>query len=372
MDVSALHSAQVSSAEVAAVVSSIFSDISLSAFEHSISLLYEPHLHMDAVAQTLIQVLQRLPTLANQSLQIEYAALCLKVADTRGISDPYFSQIQDLYCTILESHGHFQQVAKYLAEYIVPMSNNEDLLPILLRIGENYQKSMDTRLSFSYLTRMSAFIFRKTTPRDLIERFDTLRGILHLDQGNFLEAGRAFHTVSQGGVTAESRLAGLRRACIAAVLAPSSPNQLNLLKVCDQDDSVQNLDVYEMIDLITKGKFVDAIARDNFTEQVADLVPEDVVRRALSVSSTQHNLSVAQHILVSVKIPRLAELVGDTSENVEDQLGRMIDAGTMSAEIDQPAGIVIFTRLDPGAKDRVIAKFCAAVTDLVKGVRDAE
>jgi hypothetical protein len=372
MDLSALHSAQFSPTDIDSAVSSIFSDISLSAFEQSLSLLYDPRVQIDAVAQILVHVLQRLPSLENKSLQIEYAALALKLADTREIPDPPYSEIQDLYCTILESQGYYHEVAKYLVDFITPLPESLNRLPLLLRIGENYFKSLDINASFSYLTKMSVFIFRKTTPPPLIERFDNLRGLLHVNEGRFLEAARAFQAVWHGGISPESRLIGLRRTCITALLAPASTAQLNLLKVCYQEDDIQNLDVYEMVDRIVKGTFVDAIARDRFTEMVADLVSENVVRQALSVSSTQHNLSVAQHMFMSVRIARLAQLIGDTPENVEAQLGEMIDAGTICAEIDQPEGIVVFGGGSSLERDEVILKFCTVVGDLVKCLRDDE
>jgi hypothetical protein len=372
MDLSALHSPQFSPSDISTVISTIFSDISLSAFEQSISGLYDPRVQTDAVAQVLVQVLQRLPSLENHSLQIEYAALALKVADTREILDPAFSEIQDLYCTILESHGYYHEVAKYLIEFLIPLPESENRLPLLLRIGENCLKSQDINTAFSYLTKMSVFIFRKATPPPLVERFDILRGYLHLSEAKFFEAARAFQTVWQTGVSPESRLIGLRRTCISALLAPASTNQKSLLRVCYQDDNVQSLDVFEMVDRIVNGKFVDAIARDQFTETVSDLVAPEIVRQALTVSSTQHNLSVAQHMFMSVRIPRIAQLIGDTPENVEAQLGEMIDAGTIAAEIDQPDGVVVFTSGDPLQKDGVILRFCTVVEDLVKCLKDDE
>jgi hypothetical protein len=77
-------------------------------------------------------------------------------------------------------------------------------------------------------------------------------------------------------------------------------------------------------------------------------------------------------MFMSVKIPRLAQLIGDTPENVEAQLGKMIDSGTINAEIDQPESVVVFTNGDPVAKDQVISKFCTVVADLIKCLKDDE
>jgi hypothetical protein len=132
------------------------------------------------------------------------------------------------------------------------------------------------------------------------------------------------------------------------------------------DEEIKSVDVYPMLDRIHQGKFIDASARDEFLQKVADVVSDGHAIHSLEESSTQHNLIVAQHIFRSVKLTRLAQLIGDTPENVGVQLGNMIDAGTIEAEIDHPENAVIFLLKDPGKSDKRIEQFCELVQEVVK------
>jgi hypothetical protein len=71
---------------------------------------------------------------------------------------------------------------------------------------------------------------------------------------------------------------------------------------------------------------------------------------------------------VSVKLTRLAQLIGDTPDNVGTQLGTMIEAGTIQAEIDHPDRSVIFLGKDQNKHDKKIEAFCGRVQDVVKNL----
>jgi hypothetical protein len=72
-----------------------------------------------------------------------------------------------------------------------------------------------------------------------------------------------------------------------------------------------------------------------------------------------------------VKINRLAQLIGDTLENVNAALGEMIDRDLIEAEIDQPEKAIIFLRME-ATRDRGISKFCATVGDLTSKIKEGQ
>jgi tetratricopeptide (TPR) repeat protein len=306
------------------------------------------------------QLIPALSGLANHSLQIEFASLLLKFSESRGLFGEALAATQDLYARALESDGQFLEAARYLTGLDDPEEDWEKLKRFL-RIGEDLYHGKDYGNSFTYLSRAHAFVFRLSTPPPLLDRFDMLRGNLHIKRGSFLEAARAFVMAWQKGSAPDVRWAGLRRAAIAAVFAPPSANRTCFLRQFASDDQVRELDVFPMLDLITQNKFIDALARDEFLTAAADVVSDESARRVLETSSTQHNLSVAQNIFVSVKINRLASLIGDTPANVHRELGTMIERDVIRAEIDQPENTVIFLGEKLGSRDEAIAAFCMAV-----------
>jgi hypothetical protein len=367
MSVDLLFSAQCSAEDISRVAASILADLSLSSYEAALESLSDSRIPSITLAQLLLQLRRDLAPVENRALKVEFASLLCKFSQMR-VGGEAFAEIQDFYVESLELNGQHLEAARFLAALDAP-AEDAQALERLLRIAEAFYAAGDYGSSFSYFGKTHSHVFRLATPRPLLVRFDRLRGNLYLRKASFLEAARAFSMLWRGATDQELRGNARRLMSIALIFAPQSPNRTGLLAELMTDEFIKNVDVYPMLDRFVRGKFIDAVARDEFLQKVVDVVSDDHAIEELEKSSTQHNLTIAQHMFVSVKLTRLAQLIGNTPENVAGQLGRMIDAGTIQAEIDQPDRSVLFLTDDPDRHDKAIAAFCTAVSDVAADLK---
>jgi hypothetical protein len=368
MNVEKLLSPECSPSDISDLCSSVISSLSLSKFELSLQSLSDSPLSSSIISRVLLQFCHNLSIVSNHPLRVEFAYLLLRFAQPRFRSDT-LSQIQSFYARSLEVNGQYIEAARFLISLPTP-EDDPPAVEHFLQIGEDFYLGHDYVTSFSYLSKTHTHFFRLATPKPLVDRYDTLRGKLHLRRASFLDAARAFSMLWRSGQTSEIRSFARRMIAITLVFAPQSPFRTGLFYELMTDEEVKTLDVYPMLDRIRGGRFVDAIARDVFLQTVADVVADEWAVRELEKSSTQHNLAMAQHMFISVKLIRLAQLIGDTPENISVQLGKMIDAGMIEAEIDQPEKLVMFLTKDSEKQEKSIEEFCVAVSEIAARVKD--
>lgn len=356
MDV--LKKSAVTEEEISGLAHNLAQNPVLADLEQAVSYVADPSVPKSVCASFLTKLAKELSTIGNLTLRMTITQAILKLGEQREIGE-CIREIMDLYASALEANGMFCDAAKFIAEWPEP-EDEFDILRWYLRIGNDYFEDGQYDTAFSYLNKSSHYIFRMRTPKDLLEDYDSLRGNLHIQRMNFQEASRAWATLWKCARDSKTQAESLRKASICAVLAPASNYRMVLLNQIMQDERTRSLDIYPMLDLISKRKFIDRAARDEFRAKASDVVSDETAMRAMEKSATQDNLSVAQTMFSTVGINRLAQLIGDTPDNVETQLGAMISAKRINALIDQPRNTVIFL---PAAdqRDRDILAFCDTV-----------
>ncbi|KAH0793801.1 COP9 signalosome complex subunit 4 [Histomonas meleagridis] len=275
------------------------------------------------------------------------------------------ANIFELYIKALENNELYHEAVKVLIDQQPPESGEDaDMLSYYLHIGEDYYLENDYDQAFSYLTKMQKHVFRRTTPLAILNRFDDLRGKLQANRNNFLEAARAFTTIWENPSVPEQKLSSLRKAIICAVLSKISKSRSSLLYRYIDDEDVHKLDVYFILDLIVKRKFIDRENRERFKSIAVKEFGSNGIN-AIDSSSVQHNISVAEKLFSSIKIDRLSQLIGDSPANVELQLRKMVADKALNAKINQPNKMVLFGLGDESDKDESIRNFCTSVDELV-------
>jgi hypothetical protein len=353
---------------VEAVVNSIMGDVSLTSFETSMRKVTEASIPLKDLSNFLLALARKLEIVKNLPLRLELCTQILRIAETRFIGETY-REIQYIYADALEENGCFIDAAKYLQSWTDP-EGEHDLVRHLLRIGEDFLAAEDCSSAFSYLNKMTGRIFTRSTPTDLLERFYIFKGDIQIHRLSFIEAAMSFISLWKIARDANRKLYAVRIACICLILAPISRRRTNFLQQILEDETTKSLDVYFMVDLIIRGKFIDRQARDEFAKRVGPKIANYSALNALDRSSTQHNVSVAQHMYASVKIQRLAQLIGDSADQVTRQLVDMIAAKVLRATIDQTEDVVIFSEERADRKDQEILEFCDAVNEVVRLLPD--
>ena len=346
--------------EIASLAQALVQSGSFSELEQAVSSVAEMSVPKAVLGEFLTKLAKEVATIENLSLRMTVTLSILKLAEAREIGGGIL-EIRDLYASSLEANEMFLDAAKFIAEWTEP-EDEFDILRWYLRIGSDFFNGGNCDAAFSYLNKASQHIYRLRTPTELLEKYDTLRGNIHTERLHFQEASRAWASLWKCARDPDLQKDALRKAAICAVLAPASHYRMVLLHQIMEDERTHTLDVYPMLDLISKRKFINKAARDDFRAKASNLVPMDAAMRAMERSATQDNITVAQTMFTTVGINRLAQLIGDTQDNVEAQLSAMIDAKRLDAVIDQPEKMVVFLP-DKEKRDRDILRFCTTVQE---------
>ena len=350
-------SANSSDEDIKKAADKMMENLSEESFQENLTLAISSISNNSNYSRFLLELAKNLSTISNLPLQIN----CLKMINNE-IESKKIESIQynffDIYAKSLIDNGFYNEAAKVYSSFPLPSDIDHEILEYYMKIGECYLNNNDYEKALNYLHKMSSHVFQISTPRLLLNKYDIYRGKVHIHRDAFREAANAFTRLWTMGETPEMRIIGLRNGIICAVLAPVSKNRSLLLHKFVEDENASKLDVFPILDVIVKGKFIDKATRDDFCNKIADVVGlKD--HRTLESFSTQHNISVAMKIFSSIRIDRLAQLIGETPSSVEEQVRKMIEIKALNALIDQPTRTVEFVQENQHKiKDKLIGDFC--------------
>lgn len=355
--------------DVNSVVENLISNLSEDSFKNFFDSLNGKNIGYNILANFLFSLSQALSKITNLSLQVKCLRILVQYLENSQIEDKKFD-IYEIHAKSLQANEFYGETAKILEKFPVPSSDAE-ILKYYLDIAECYFS--DTRYDkvTSLLIKMGQHIFKYSTPIDLWNRYHSFKGKYNINKKSFLEAARCYNELWTRGTTPESRLYGLRTAAICAILSPTTNNIRSLLlHRYAADENIKNVDIYPILDLIVRGKFIDKTIRDDFREKISDLVDSNDTK-TLESFSVQHNISVARKMFSSIQIDRLAQIVGDSPDNVYHMLSEMINNKSLKASIDQPQWSVEFAHENKRSlKDKSIRDFCLSVSETSAKIKE--
>jgi hypothetical protein len=301
----------------------------------------------------------------NPSVQLSCLTVIQKLLETKNvkdIEDQLLGQVAKTY----EALGKYKDAAQVLMQRQGPNHeiDEEGHLDYWEHVGELWLKAGEQNRLEKNVKYLNDFIFRARTPRKYQDRYDLLHGYSAVFGLNFNDAIRAFSTVVNNSEDKENRSLAMRLAAICICLNTMSKNDHDL-KTYAQDEDVKEYEFYNLIDLMAREQFIDQAVRDDFLSKTKKYFEIDL-SDSLSKSSLQHNLKVAEKFFSSVKIERLAQLIGSTPNDVERQMKSMIVKGQIKGSIDQPSKMVIFEA--ESSQDDAILEYSHAVNALANEI----
>lgn len=370
MSLDLLFNSSASQDDINKVAEAQLSSLSEESFKNFIDKLNLNEIKYNVLASLLLTLAQGLSKIKDLTLQIQCLRHLVTFLENNKIEDNKFD-IYEIYANSLKENEFYTEAAKILEKFPIP-SSDPDQLEYYLNIAECYFNDSNYDKVMSLFVNMNQHFFIRTTPIALLNRYFEFRGLVNVQKQSFLDAARCYNELWARGRTPELRQKGLRNAAICAILAPTKKNDFRSLFLhrYAADDNIKTIDIYPILDLIVRGKFIDKDARDVFKEQISDLV--DIKdSRTLDNFSLQHNISVAQKMFVAIRIDRLAQIVGDTPSSVYTALNEMISSGSLKALIDQPSYSVEFESENKRAlKDKSIQQFCLSIAELSGKIRE--
>eukprot|EP01023_Acetabularia_acetabulum_P042172 TRINITY_DN4147_c0_g1_i1.p2 TRINITY_DN4147_c0_g1~~TRINITY_DN4147_c0_g1_i1.p2 ORF type:complete len:491 (+),score=105.34 TRINITY_DN4147_c0_g1_i1:57-1529(+) len=152
----------------------------------------------------------------------------------------------------------------------------------------------------------------------------------------------------------------LKKICWFAILSPAynirgehaGSEQRSLLELTAQDKLLENqLPFYKkLLDSFMKNSLLDTnLVMSEWTPEIqsqADIFgSDDAGKRALSALKlrvVEHNISVVAKYYMRVRLPRLAELLGEDENMSEKHVCSLVENGALKAKIDRPSKVVTF------------------------------
>jgi len=232
--------------------------------------------------------------------------------------------------------------------------------------------------SASQAIKKAQQLLKKVKDKELIVRFRTAYArVLDADR-KFLEAARAYQTLTQdaqGIMSANDILTTLGKSVICAILAPAGSARSRVLAMLFSDQRTQNLPTCGLLEKMFMGQIV----RDNEVQDFSLLLqPHQNALKAsgrtvLQSSIITHNLFAASHIYNNIKFEELGSLLGISAKDSEEKAQRMIEEGSIKAMIDQIKGVVEFETDEVSAGtlsvwDNQIENLCLGVNAVLESI----
>lgn len=362
MSVEAFLSSEDPSSLVEQTLDSHFSSTNEEKFLEFINKIGSSKLSYDVLVKILSGCIKRIgQTIENPNVQLSCLTVIQKLLETRNvkdIEDQLLGQVAKTY----EALGNYKEAAQVLMQKQGPNHeiDEEGHLDFYEHVGELWLKAGDRSQLEKNVKYLNDFIFRARTPRKYQDRYDILHGYSAVFSLNFQDAIRAFNTVVNNSDIKANRALAMRLASICVCLNTLAKND-NDLKTYAQDEDVKEYDFYNLIDLMARKQFIDQAVRDDFISKTKKYFEVDLTD-SLTKSALQHNLKVAEKFFSSVKIERLAQLIGSTPIDVENQMKSMIIKGQIKGSIDQPSRMVIFE--SEISQDDAILEYSRAVNSI--------
>jgi hypothetical protein len=335
-------------------------------FSDFINKIGSSKLQYDVLVKVLSGSIKRIDEkIENPSIQLsclESIQKLLEFKNVKDIEEQLLGQVAKTY----EALGDYKEAATVLMQKQGPKHefDEEGHLEYYGHVGELWLKAGEQRQLEKIVGYLNDYIFRERTPRKYQDIFDILHGYSAVYSLNFQDAIRAFNTVVNNSDDKANRSRALKLAAVCVCLNTKSRNN-NDLKTFAQDDDVKQYDFYNLIDLMAREQFIDQAVRDDFLSKTKDYFGIDL-SESLDKSSLQHNLKVAEKFFSTVKIGRLAQLIGSTPTDVEIQMKSMIVKGQIKASIDQPSRMVVFE--SEFSQDESILEYSQAVNALANEI----
>jgi len=216
--------------------------------------------------------------------------------------------------------------------------------------------------------------------QDLKLRFFGLLIEYHLQEKDAFELAQDYHSIYQTKCVLEDESAeptGWRhnlKSCVTFLLmAKHSPGQSDMLHRLVLDDKLDRLDAdlapwKHMLTQFTTTEIVRYPLEDQepLNGQLKMVGTEALWEHWQTMGhtrTTQHNLRVAAKYYKRIHTARLGNLLGLSTDEVEEHLSTLVGGGDLFAKIDRPAGIVSFQK--PVTSEETLSDWASDVASLL-------
>ena len=332
------------------------------AFEHFISEAILPNVTKDAVISTfeklksiddcvkldfmmsLMQYCQMYPTFLQivEKNKAEYIKLCTENKMLEELADFYVNELFD------------EEKYKVIDEFKV--------LEHYLAIAEAYYGGHRKEKASEYISKCRPYIFKDRTPKNLLERYSYLLGLLKAEFGDIQTAALTFYSSTEFATDNVDKY--LRLTIIYSILCGPTPLIKKLIAKVLNNERTSKLPIYNLLKMFSRNIQITKEMIPKFEEEFKNEIGYE--REKLLSSIQVHNLECISNIYSSISLERLSQIIDCPIDQLTPKIA-MINSETVKTSIDQPGQMLICKDLTPKneVKDQTIYEFCRALSRLV-------
>lgn len=337
-------------------------------FQAAMNVLVEKRAPSGLLMSTVHEAIEKISKISDASKCVDYLNPLCAYLRTSPNFEKEAKEIEPLFVTSCEKGERFAELATYYDS--LPFNEDEheewDILEHHLKISECYQKAGMLTQVKRHSMQLAKYIFRARTPKPLLERYDLLRAHIAIDTGDYIQACRSFMTLANSEHA--NSLGYLRQAIVYVVLAAAGPARQSLFNQIMADERSKTLKVTRLLVRLNQKALVMASDLKEFEDELKG--EYGFKMDVLQSSVKEHNLHGISQLYSSISLPRLAEIVGTTVEEVTTLVTGMINTERIRAKIDQPTSMVLYeNELTPDeSKDQSINMFCRTVASIANTI----
>ncbi|KAJ4345908.1 uncharacterized protein N0V89_012044 [Didymosphaeria variabile] len=307
--------------------------------------------------------------LKTPEIKIEVGENVIALLQTKGVGQ-YEEQdtlIKEAVAEACEEIEDYRKSARVLGSINLESTqrslSNDDKAKVWIRIVRCYLEEDDPTSALTHLNKVKNVIYSVTDKETRIH-FQLSQARIHDSQRNFLDAAKAYYTLSlESSIAEEERHQALGSSIVCAVLSPAGPPRSKMLATLYKDDRASSVENHSVLEKM----FFDRLIPPQETKAFAEtLQPHHLARTAdgstvLDQAVLQHNLVGASKLYNNIGFDQLGELLGIDAEKAEDYAAKMFEQGRLSGYIDQIDRLIFFEgeasgERKTGQSERVVGK----------------
>ncbi|KAL7420467.1 hypothetical protein Q5752_004417 [Cryptotrichosporon argae] len=281
-------------------------------------------------------------------------------AETSGWCDEQTTTLRHLQSHLLATEEDWVGAARALQR--IPLEGgsrliaDDEKLAVYMRIVRYLLECDEWGQAQTYFSRASLLV-HTTADTETLLNFRLCQAKLFDFSGRLNEAAQRYHEVSfDAMIDDDDRMAILKAAVTAAVLAPAGPQRSRMLAALNRDERVHT-GLPPHLSSILRKMLLDYIVR---AEEVAEFSKglQDHQKATVEGGGTvldravrEHNVGACSKVYDNISFDALAALLNVDADAAEVMARKMIEQGRLRAWIDQPLHLLYFEARNPHDTD---------------------
>lgn len=272
-----------------------------------------------------------------------------------------FQPVIDEYEKVCMKTGHYSNFARFLLDRGIDKNEpDRTKLEFYLRIGELFIQEGIIDRANGMLNEANNYRFIRSSPKELLYRYDLLNAEINVTKQNFEVAADLFYQISQN--YPKEKKTALKRSIIFTITSPPGPKRDAVFHKISADDDAQLLPIFNLLDRLNNRQIISDEDIETLFKEISS--EKSIKKEDFKNNMKLHNLTQIAYLYSVISVERMSQIIGVSVDDTVEMVEQMIDFGRLKAKIDQPNGMIVYNRDESRTKEVEIMDFSEAVDSL--------